>query len=638
MLNSLFNTFTLKGKTVKNRFLVPAMVTNYCTEDGEATEKFLAYHEKKAEGGWGIIITEDYAVDPLGKGFKYVAGLWDDKQIESHKALPERVHKHGSVVLAQIYHAGRQTSEPVINAIPVAPSPIACPFSPNIPKELTTEEVKVLVGKFGDTALRAKKCGFDGVEIHGGHGYLIAEFMSPYSNKRLDEYGGNLQNRVKFPTEIIKDIRAKCGDDFIICFRISGDEFIEGGRTIEDTKAIVKMLEAAGIDMVHVSAGVYASADAVVPPSYTKHGWIADMAAEVKSVCNIPVITVGRINDPFVADSILEAGKADFVGMARASLIDPELPNKAKAGKFEEIRQCVGCNHGCLGLLFANEQIKCSLNPELGNEHETAKKATSPKKVAVIGAGPAGLEAAIYLAKAGHSVSVFEKAAKAGGQFYLAAVPPGKGEISAFIRWQTTTAANLGVELNFNTEITADYFESNKFDLIIVATGAKPTLPPIAGVDLPHVVTANEVLAGTKGAGYNVVVIGGGSTGADTANHLAVHLKNVTLVEAAGAIASDKALAPRIHLMKSLEGRKVRILTNTSVKEIKADCVVVADATGTTEIPADGVVIATGVTSDNTLANKLLEKGLPVKIIGDANKVGIVLDAVEQGYKVAASV
>ena len=637
MLNSLFSSFDLKGKTVKNRCVVPAMVTNYCTPDGEATERFLAYHEAKAKGGWGLIITEDYAVYPLGRGFKFVAGLWNDKQIEGHKALPERVHKHGSVILAQIYHAGRQTSEPVINAAPVAPSPIPCPFSPNVPKELTVSEIRDIVGKFGDTALRAKQCGFDGVEVHGGHGYLVAQFMSLYSNKRFDEYGGNLENRAKFPVEIVKDIRAKCGNDFIIGFRISIDEFIEGGRTMEDTKAIVKMLEKAGVDIIHASAGVYASADKIVPPSYVKHAWIADLAAEIKKSCSIPVITVGRINDPHVGNSVIESGKADFVAMGRASLIDPGMPNKAKDGKLGDIRQCIGCNFGCLGLLFTNNPIKCVLNPELGNEYKGLPKTSAPKKIAVVGAGPAGLEAAIYAAQAGHDVTVLEKDSRAGGQFYLAAIPPCKGEISVFIQWQLNQLAALNVPIKYNTEATADYFSANKFDQIIIATGAKPAMPPIPGADLPHVVTANSVLAGTANVGYNVVVIGGGQVGAETANHLGVQLKNVTLVEMLPVIAPDEALAPRWHLLSSLENRKVCVRTNTTVGEIKQGSVVLKTGNSTSEIPADSVVLATGSTPNNALAEQLTAKGLPVKVIGDANKVGIVLDATEQGYQAVCS-
>jgi len=641
MLESIFSSYQLKNKTVKNRFTVPAMVTNYCNEDGTATEKYIAYHETRAKGGWGLVITEDYAVDPLGRGFKNVAGLWHDGQIESHKALPVRVKAHGATILAQIYHAGRQTNAGVIgpDAVPVAPSPIACPFSGLTPRELTIPEIEVIVEQFAQTARRAKACGFDGVEIHGGHGYLIAGFMSSYANKRVDAYGGNIFGRSKFPFEIVKAIREICGDDFIIGFRISGDEFIEGGRTIEDTKVIVGLLEAAGIDLIHVSAGTYVSADRIVPPYQIAHGWITDLAAEVKKSVDIPVITVGRINDPFVANNAVKDGKADFVAMGRASLTDPELPNKAAAGHYSDIRQCIACNHGCIGILFSDHPIKCVLNPELGREdEETLTEATTKKKVAVVGAGPAGLEAAIFAAKRGHEVEVFEKRDKAGGQLYLASIPPGKGEISAFINWQTETLAKLKVPVTYSTLVDAEMLVEKNFDTVIVATGAKAILPSIPGVDLPHVVQANAVLAGAAAVGASVIVIGGGQVGAETAAHLGVHLRAVTLVEMGSTIAPEEPLAPRWHLLKELDGRNVTQLTNTTVKAIKENAVVIESNGVESEIAADTVVLAVGSASVTSLADDLANAGVVVKTIGDAVDVSNILNATTMGYEAALNI
>ena len=638
MLESIFQPYVLKGKTIKNRFTVPAMVTNYCNEDGTATEKYIAYHEERAKGGWGLIITEDYAVDPIGRGFKNVAGLWNDDQIESHKELPKRLKAYGTTVLAQIYHAGRQTNSGVIgpDATIVAASAIGCPFSTGIPKELTVPEIKKIISQFADTAFRAKTCGFDGIEIHGGHGYLIAGFMSPYANKRVDDYGGNVINRTRFAREIVEAIRNRCGDEFIIGFRISADEFIEGGRTIEDTKAIAGILVEAGIDLIHVSAGTYVSADRIVPPYQVPRGWIVDFAAEVKKCVDIPVITVGRINDPFIANNAVKDGKADFVAMGRASLTDPFLPCKAKNSKFKEIRNCIACNHGCIGILFSDNPIKCVLNPELGNEHcNKPETGITKKKIAVVGAGPAGLEAAIYAAKRGHAVEVFERESKAGGQFYLASIPPGKGEISSFINWQVNELHKHGGTIHYTTIIGANYFEGLDYDEIIIATGAKPNKLSIPGSDLPHVVQANDVLAGLVNVGGTVIVIGAGQVGSETAAHLGVHLRAVTLLEMGPVIAPDEPLAPRWHLLKELEHRKVNMLTNTIVKEINTEGVVVETNGNIYALNADSVVLAVGSVPNNGMQFNTSAK---TTVIGDASKVSHVLDATTSGYKAGLNI
>jgi len=635
MLKNLFSQVKIGKAEISNRLIVSPMVMNYCNNDGTATERFIAYHEAKAKGGWGLIITEDYAVDPKGKGFSNLPGLWDDSQIESHAELTKRIHKYGTKIVAQIYHAGRQTNHFVIGSPPVAPSPIPCPSNQEIPHELTIKEIQDLAEKFGDCALRAKKAGFDGVEIHGAHGYLIAQFMSPYSNKRTDEYGGSFLNRMRFPLEIISDIRVKAGNDFPIIFRISADEFVPGGRTIEDTKAIAILAEKAGINAIHVSVGVYASAHAIIPPSAVRHGWITDFAAEVKKVVSIPVITVGRINDPFLAEEIISSGKADLISMGRGSLADPELPNKTAAGKFDEIRYCIGCMQGCIERLFKNIDVKCLVNPTLGREIEFAvKPATSKKKVFIAGGGPAGMEAAIVAAKRGYEVHLYEKTDKLGGQYDLAAVPPNKGEIATFISWQKTQLKKLKVDVYLNTELTTEIVDSEKPDVVIIATGGRPAIPDIPGVDKPNVVTAHDVLKGKVDVGNKVIVIGGGMIGSETADHLANHGKEVTILEQLPEIAKDEQDSVRYFLLKDLKENNVTIYTNTLVKEIVDDGVIVdRDGKEKKIEPVDTIVIAVGVKPVNELVNRLEGKVNKLITVGDALEVRKALEAIEEGYK-----
>lgn len=641
MFDAVFRPFTVRGKNIKNRLVVAPMVTDFCNEDGTATERYIAYHEEKAKGGWGMIITEDYNVSPEGHGFKATAGLWNDEQIESHKELPKRVHKYGTTILAQIYHCGRQTNSGAIPGKEARSSTaIMCPFSDMMPKPFTTEEVKEMVEKYGDTALRAKKCGFDGVEIHAAHGYLITQFFSPYSNKRIDEYGGNFWNRTRFAREIVADIREKCGNDFIIDMRLSADEFVEGGLKLEDTKAIARMMEKCGVDMLHISIGNYLAVNHNIASCHHEggHGWFTDWAKAVKDVVNIPVITISRINDPFLADSILAGGKADFVAMGRQSLVDPGMPNKAKEGRFEDIRRCIGCNDGCIGILFSDNPIKCVLNPELGNEYKGEIALADVKKnVAVVGAGPAGLYAAITAAKRGHQVTVYEKEEHAGGQFFYAAIPPCKGEITDFIVWQLAQCRKLGVEIRYNTEATVQLLTEKKADEIILATGGVPKMLPIPGLN-EFGIPAIDVLGGKTIVGNRCVVVGGGQVGAETAMFLAQMLRDVSILELRDGIAMDAYVSINWELNEHLDKRNVRKMTGITVKEVKESGVSIVEKDGTEKfVPADSVIVAVGTASYNPLEEKLKEAGCHVHVVGDALQPRKVLEACEEGYNIGRS-
>ncbi len=634
MFKNIFSPIRIGQLEIPNRLVVPAMVMNFCNTDGTATERYTVYHEAKAKGGWGLIITEDYAVSPTGKGFPNIPGLWSDDQIASHAKFTQRIHESGGLIFAQIYHAGRQTSQFCIGSQPVAPSPIACPMIQEIPRELNHDGIAEIVEQFGQCARRAKEAGFDGIEIHGGHGYLIAQFMSLYSNKRTDAYGGNLTNRMRFPLEILTNIRAKVEKDFPVIFRMSGDELVPGGRNIEDTKAIARMLEEAGIDALHISAGTYGSFYGIAPPAAISHGWITDYAREVKSVVQIPVITVGRINDPFLAEEVLASGKADLVAMGRASLADPEFPNKSAGGQIDDINTCIGCLRGCIGRISLYQPATCMVNPTLGKEAELQiKRAGTRKKVFIAGGGPAGMEAAMVAARRGHEVHLFEKSPKLGGQFYTAAIPPHKGEITEFIIWQKKQLADHHVSIHLQTELTESIVSEQKPDVVVIATGSKPLSMALSCPPKVNIVNAQDVLEGKANAKGRVAVIGGGMIGTETANHLAHHGKNVTIVEMLPGIAKDVTLTAREFLMKDLAAKNVRLYVNAKVKDLRPDGLIIEKDGREENIGSyDTIVLAMGVEPINELSGILAGKVPELISIGDAVKIRKALDAIAEGY------
>ncbi|MFN1548269.1 oxidoreductase [Vibrio natriegens] len=634
MLNHVFSPISIGNMVVKNRLVVPPMVSNYANEDGTCTEQFISYHEEKAKGGWGLIIVEDYKINPEAGGFVKLPGLWDDSQIESHQQLTERVHQHGAKIAAQIYHAGRETCAEITGVQPVAPSAIPDPVVNAMPRELSVEEIQLLVEQFGDTALRAKKAGFDAVEIHGAHGYLVNQFMSPFSNKRIDQYGGTILNRARFALEIIANIRSKVGSDFPLIYRMSVNEFVEGGLTTEDSKVISMLLENAGIDLIHASNGVYASTETIIPPTAVGHAWSANISEELKKVVSIPVIAVGRINDPLIAESVLRSKQADLISMGRGSLADPHLPNKAQAGQFDDIIRCIGCLQGCIQRNAQQLPIKCLVNPMTGHESERQiTPASREKKVFIIGGGIAGMEAAIVAAQRGHKVEIFEKNSRLGGQWVLAAIPPTKEELGSFTVWQVNQLNKLGVIVHLNTELTLDMIRDSQPDSVIIATGASPFVPNIPGKDLNHVLTANDILQGSAQAGKRVVVIGGGLVGSETAAHLANHGHDVSIIEMNSDIFVGTPSATKQYLMKDLQHHNVAILTNTQVKEIHNDAVVVEnDGQLQTLAAIDNIVMAIGSRPVSFSVEDLEQHVSEIVTIGDAQKVRKAMEAVEEGY------
>lgn len=628
----LFEPITVNHVTIPNRSVVSAMVTERCGEDGLASEAFIAYHEAKAKGGWGLIIPENYVIAPGVGGFKNLPGLWDDSQIASHKVLTDRIHAHGAKIVCQLYHAGRRISRDVTGLDPVGPSALKFASAPwQISRALTVSEIETIVEQFADAAVRAKEAGFDGVEIHGGHGYLLHSFNSPFSNKRCDEYGGSIAGRAKFSCDVVKRVREKVGPDFLVQYRISCEEGVPGAITIEEAKAIAMLLEDAGIDMLHVSQG--GDFNHVVSPSACEpKATYINNAAEMKKVLHIPVIGVGRINDPLIAEEVLKSGKADLVTMARASLADPEFPNKAKAGDYQSINYCVGCLQGCTK--------GCLVNPMIGHESEyDLSPVAAPKKVFIAGGGIAGCEAAIVLAKRGHMVTLFEAADQLGGQWLLACVPPGKADFSSLVAWQKQELAKLGVEVRLETPLSAEVVASEKPDTVLIATGSRPSVPPITGVDQAHVVTAADILSGRVNAGANVVVIGGGSVGAETADHLSLHGSRVSVVEMREAIAMDESARPRKYLLERLKAADVALYTETQVLLIAKDAVYVERGGVPEKLSGvDTVVIATGSRAHDPLSDALNGLSCDVVAIGDAAGVKDGRHNMDEAFRTALTV
>lgn len=630
-LNNLLSPGKIGTLELKNRFVVPPMGTNFGTYDGEVTDDMVAYYRRRAKGGFGLIIIEVTAIDRKGKAIMNEVGLWDDSQIPGFKKLMDAIHEEGAKVVVQLHHAGRQSVPPYIfGENPEAPSRVACPVLNYPPDAMSNERVWEVIDQFGDAAVRAKKAGADGVEVHGAHGYLVAQFMSPHANKRTDEFGGDFFGRMKFPQEIFRNIRKKVGDEYPLLFRFGHDEKVNGGRTLEESVMVGRMAEASGVDALDISIMTYASTPYMSAPPAMPHGFNQFPTKVIKQGVSIPVISVGRY-EPAIAESALLNGCADFISFGRESIVDPDLPLKVEQEKYDEIFPCIGCTQSCLGYLNAGGSIRCLVNPLSGMENKVdMSPVENPKKVLVAGAGPAGLVAAFLAAKKGHDVILAEAGGEIGGQFRLAAVPPCKQDIATAIRAYVNHCKKEGVDIRLNTPVDEAFIKSINPDAVILATGGIPLHINLPGIDGENVIDAVDVLSGDKVPGNRVLVIGGGMTGVETADFMAEHNKAVTIVEMRGDIALDEANAPRFFLLPRLKEHGVDWYVNAAVREILPDGVSY-ERNGEIHTLSgyDTIVLALGVRANNPLEETVKSLGKPVCVIGDANQPGPANKATE---------
>ncbi len=639
---TLFSPTKIGNLTLKNRVMKAPQSSGMSNIDGSVSERLIRYYRNQAAGGSGMIIVEYAYIDEIGsKSAQCHLGISSNEHIPGLAWLAENIREEGSIPAIQIEHCGRQKflgTQPIC-----APSAIPWPKLwdeygiQSVPHILTIEEIQEIVHAFGDAALRAKKAGFELVEIHGAHGYLLTNFFSPTTNHRSDLYGGSLENRMRIYLEVYRDIRKKVGPDFPVTIRLSGTDYEPDGFGIDDTIALCKALEKEGIDALHISGGDHHTMIHQVSPmsiSVCHNTWAAEA---IKKEVKIPVIASGSITLPQYAEEILTSGKADFVALGRPLWADPEWPKKASEDRPEDIRPCIRCNEGCLERTFFNyKAVTCALNPVISREGELKiKPAEQKKNIAVVGAGPAGMEAARVSKLRGHDVTIFEARGIKGGLLNEAAVPEFKADIRPLIKYQITAIEKLGIPVIHKQATIADL---EKFDAVICATGSKPLMPNIPGIGKQIATNALDVLNNVVKPGNNVVVIGGGLVGSETALYLAENGHNVTLAEMLPQIMNDVAVTDLLAYTERIGKTNMRVLTSTKLIEIVDDGVLVKNKAGTSKLQADTVILALGFESRQDLYNVLLEKGKEAYLIGDAVKPGKIMDAMHTAYRVGLKI
>lgn len=651
MFNKLFEPGKIGKVSIKNRLVMSPMGCGLANLDGTPSEDMIAFYEARAIGGAGLIIPEITRVNDVhGAGLMRQLSVTKDRHIEPLSKLAEAVHKHGSKIFIQLHHPGRETVSALLGGQPVvAPSPIPCKYLKQETRELKTEEVKELINQFIDGAVRVQKAGCDGVELHAAHGYLLQQFLSPYTNKREDEYGGSFENRLRMIQEIIVGIRKVCGPGFPIGVRLSVEEFLEKtGVTeeyihIQDGIKIAIVLEETGIDFIDVSCGLYETGITSVEPISFPQGWRRDMIMAVKNHVNIPVIGVSAIKEPAVAEKFLEDGVEDFVSMGRTWLADENWGKKVQEGREKEIRRCVSCLR-CFESLnqynAAGLPPECSLNPRLAKERRYGDLIHDTKghTAVVVGGGPAGMCAAQTLASRGVKVTLIDRQGELGGTVNLAKKPPLKERMQWIAEYYQNEFERLGVEVKLNTEATADMIMSYKPDAVIVATGSTSIIPnKIPGVHGNAVYTVEDVLTGEAVLqGKKVAVIGAGLTGLETAEYLCTNENQVVLIDVQKKVAPNANHTNVADVCGRLAKSDVQYMLGYALKEIHEDYVMLEKPEEHKEekLSVDAVVLSLGYRPDQSLVSELEAKGVVVKLIGSAIQDGAIAPAVRTGYEV----
>ncbi len=638
MLRKLFSPITIGNMTVKNRIVYAATSSNLAMPDGSLTRKLMNFYIERAKGGAGLIIFESTMIAPKGLAVVQPA-IYNFKFLPNMRKLVESVKDYGTKIAIQLYHAGRCANPELINADPVAPSSIICPACNYAPvRELTIKEIHELIRAYGEAACRSKMAGFDAVEILCGNYELIPQFLSPFSNKRRDLYGGSLEGRMRFALEVIESIKDKAGREFPIFIKINAEQ--------EEFRKIAQRLEKAGVSAFEVTIGSHDSkADSLknTPPLYYPRGYAVHLAEELKKMVKIPVIAAGRINDPILAEKILIKEKADLVALSRALIADPEFPRKAAEGRIRDIRKCIACN-SCLGRFFIWGELRCAINPAVGREEEykvsMLKRTENPKKVLIVGGGPAGMEAARVTSLRGHNVILYDKNNMLGGQLLTASRPSFKIEIRNLIEYLSNQVKGLGVKIVLNKEVDLKIVKKIKPDAVILATGASIIIREIRGVNKKIAVQALQILADKVKVGQRVLIVGGGLIGCEIAAFMAEQGKKVRIATRRASLeelSSELEPISRGVLHQKLMEDGVQIIFGVRTDEIIDSGAVITNIQNREKkiIEADTVILAAGLTSNRDLFKVLNGKVQELFEIGDCVEPRMIFDAINEASHVA---
>jgi 2,4-dienoyl-CoA reductase-like NADH-dependent reductase (Old Yellow Enzyme family)/thioredoxin reductase len=636
----LMTPITLGAMTAPNRLMMPAMSINFGVDDkGYVTDQLTAYFAERARGGTGLLLVGGGAVHPSGLELPQLPTLWEDGCIPALKQMTRAVKRAGGRFGMQLMHGGRQS----YHDQKVAPSAIPAPaVVKGVPKALTIEEIAELVAAFGDAARRCREAGFDFIEVHAAHGYLINQFLSPNSNRREDHYGGAYENRIRFLLELIDEIRRKAGDDFPLGIRINGEDYIEGGWGLADARRLAPILEQTGVDYLHVSAGVYGATQLTIPSMYVPEGCFIHLAAEIKQVVALPVVAVGRIKTLEMADTVISRGAADMVAMGRAHLADPQLARKAMDKAGPQVRPCMGCCVGCIHAVLALEPGGCVVNPEVGREHllggvSPAAQSEARKRVLVVGGGPAGMAAARMAALGGHRVHLVEQASDTGGVARLAARAPGRGEVGDVLAYFRSELERLGVAVALGGDGIEAILDATPYDAAVVATGSLPEVPLIKGIAQTkmQLVSVVDVMAGEPIAGDRVLVLGGNQGALMVADYLAEGGMTVTVLNRQKHYAEEMSSNDRFYLRERLKRDTVSLFKPVKVKQILADGARVTIAGETSDLTGyDALVLAEAMTPIREVVAAIKARGLPLTLVGDAKQPRTIMHAIAEGEEV----